>query len=178
MLFLGGDSMPLWLILTLWLARFILLLLIGLSVWSLAIILDRRRYFRSINADQLFEKASQKGSSYRPDHVLQSLSEFIVIERQKMEKGLSVLGTLGATTPFIGLLGTILGIIVAFGELAQASSDMNAIMFALAEALILTAMGLAVAIPAVISFNFYSKKIRALLERVQSKLQSSLAQLQ
>ena len=93
--------------------------------------------------------------------------KFKIIEEGKA----STLGTYGATAPFIGLLGTVFGIIVAFGELSSGKVDSNSIMYALAEALILTAVGLIVAIPSVISFNHYSKLLRQERERV-SLLQS------
>jgi biopolymer transport protein TolQ len=88
---------------------------------------------------------------------------FILELRRELEKGLPVLGTLGSTTPFIGLLGTILGIIVSFGALSNGTGDMNTVMFSLAEALLLTAVGLVVAIPAVISFNYFSRKARSVM---------------
>ena len=88
---------------------------------------------------------------------------FVLEIKADLEKGLPVLGTLGSTTPFIGLLGTILGIIVSFGALSKGSGDMNSVMLSLAEALLLTAVGLVVAIPAVISFNFFSRKARGVL---------------
>jgi biopolymer transport protein ExbB/TolQ len=88
---------------------------------------------------------------------------FILELKSELEKGLPVLGTLGSTTPFIGLLGTILGIIVSFGALSKGTGDMNAVMLSLAEALILTAVGLIVAVPAVIAFNYFSRKARTVM---------------
>lgn len=90
-------------------------------------------------------------------------SAAVHIERQKLESNLSVLATLGSTTPFIGLLGTILGIIVSFGELSKGSQGTQTVMYSLAEALVLTAAGLVVAIPAVIAFNHFNKKSRMVL---------------
>lgn len=84
--------------------------------------------------------------------------------RERAEKGLSIIGTLGATSPYIGLFGTVLGIIVSFGKISGNQSDMNGVMFSLAESLILTAMGLLVAIPAVIANNYFQKKLRNLLK--------------
>ena len=91
------------------------------------------------------------------------------IEKQmtKIEKGFTFLATVGSTAPFIGLLGTVFGIIVAFGELSSGKVDSNTIMYALAEALILTAVGLIVAIPSVMSFNHYSKRLKQEREWVQ-----------
>lgn len=78
-----------------------------------------------------------------------------------LDRGLSVLATLGSNAPFIGLLGTVLGIIQAFGVLST-QSDTNAVMAGISEALIATAVGLFVAIPAVIAFNYFSRKIRVI----------------
>lgn len=84
--------------------------------------------------------------------------------RERAEKGLAILGTLGSTSPYIGLFGTVLGIMVSFGKISGTQTDTNAVMFSLAEALILTAMGLLVAIPAVIANNYYQKKMHKLLK--------------
>ena len=93
---------------------------------------------------------------------------FVNQSQKKWKDGLSVLGTLGSTTPFIGLLGTILGIIVSFGELSKGNVDMKGVMFSLAEALILTAVGLAVAIPAVIAFNYFNKKTSQMIKDIET----------
>jgi biopolymer transport protein ExbB/TolQ len=168
--------MPIWMIIIEWLARFILLGLIGLSVWSVAIILDRKKYFEQIDTEGDFQELKSLADKLSITRLEKGLSRFFFNKRQQMQKGLSVLGTLGSTTPFIGLLGTIMGIIVAFGELSQGSAGTNAIMFALAEALILTAVGLFVAIPAVIAFNVFSKKTKTYLEDQESRLDEYLAQ--
>ena len=78
-----------------------------------------------------------------------------------MEKGLNVLATLGSNAPFIGLFGTVLGIIQSFGILSsQQGSAMTAVMLGLAEALIATALGLFVAIPAVVAYNYFGQRMR------------------
>lgn len=168
--------MPFWMIAVEWLARIILAGLIGLSIWSIAIILDRKKIMDSLKLADFVEELKKTASSYKKDKVEQALSRQLFQHKKHLEKGLSILGTLGSTTPFIGLLGTILGIIVAFGELSQGKADTNAIMFALAEALVLTAVGLFVAIPAVIAFNVFSKKIRSFFDEVGSEIDHFLAQ--
>ena len=101
---------------------------------------------------------AQKHSSESVERAVQS---FIADQRIKMEKGLNVLATLGANAPFIGLFGTIMGIIQSFGILSsQTGSAMTAVMLGLAEALIATAVGLFVAIPAVVAYNYFSQKLR------------------
>lgn len=167
--------MPLWMIAVEWLARLILIGLIGLSIWSITIIIDRKKVLETFDMKQFLKKLQDKAHDFKSDKVDLAISNELFQQKKYLEKGLSVLGTLGSTTPFIGLLGTILGIIVAFGELSAGKADTNAIMFALAEALILTAVGLFVAIPAVIAFNVYSKKIRTFFDEVNSEMDLYLA---
>jgi biopolymer transport protein ExbB/biopolymer transport protein TolQ len=85
--------------------------------------------------------------------------------RREVESGLVFLGTLGNNAPFVGLFGTVLGIIVAFRELSSAaanvasgSGNMNNVMAGIAEALVCTAVGILVAVPAVIFFNVFQKR--------------------
>lgn len=170
--------MPIWMFIIEWLARAILILLFILSIWSIQIMIDRHRFFKKLfgelpNPDQLKHLSALPKSTWvnqeldylQPSKdaavVERSFENFLVHLKPKLEKGLPVLGSLGATAPFIGLLGTVLGIIKAFGDLAINSQNTNKIMFLLAEALILTGVGLLVAIPAVLAFNYFGKKVRA-----------------
>jgi biopolymer transport protein ExbB len=87
---------------------------------------------------------------------------------QLLEKRLGFLGTLGANAPFIGLFGTVLGIIHAFKDLAlTAGGGGPAVMAGIAEALVATAVGLLVAIPAVMAYNLFHRRLHAILERSQ-----------
>ena len=80
----------------------------------------------------------------------------------------SILGTLGATAPFIGLLGTVCGIIQSFQSLAEtANRSTNAVMGGIAEALVATGMGLLVAIPCVVAYNYFSRRAAQTLEEVE-----------
>ena len=179
-----------WMIIVNWLARIILVLLCGMSIYAVSIILERNKFFKNNSLSLVHEKLInliehkefQKMTEFLAKENLFSAQIFMAINSdlslkqiqnigqlkfKKQEEGnLSVLGTFGSTAPFIGLLGTVFGIIVAFGELSTGKVDSNSIMFALAEALILTAVGLVVAIPSVISFNLYSKKLKQERERV------------
>jgi biopolymer transport protein ExbB/TolQ len=167
--------MPLWMIVIEWSARLILLLLVGLSVWSFAIIIERRRFLKDFDLEKEFLDIKAQAEKLSKENIKIGLTRHFYGLQTRLQKGLGVLGTLGSTTPFIGLLGTILGIIVAFGELSNGGAGTNAIMFALAEALILTAVGLFVAIPAVISFNLFSKKSKHLIGDLQSRLDEFIA---
>lgn len=167
--------MPIWMIAIEWLARIIFIGLIGLSVWSVTIIIDRRKFLQTLSLEDFLKVLKSKADQFKIEKIDQAISIDLFHQKKSMDKGLNVLGTLGSITPFIGLLGTILGIIVAFGELSQGKADTNAIMFALAEALILTAVGLFVAIPAVIAFNFFNKKIRTFFEQVHSEMDSYIS---
>jgi biopolymer transport protein ExbB/biopolymer transport protein TolQ len=87
--------------------------------------------------------------------------------RAEAESGLLFLGTLGNNAPFVGLFGTVLGIVTAFRELATASaSGMANVMGGIAEALVATAVGILVAIPAVVAFNIFQKKAFAVEDNI------------
>jgi len=82
----------------------------------------------------------------------------------QLKRGLSVLASVGSTAPFVGLLGTVIGIIGAFeGIAAEGSGGLGAVSAGIAEALVVTALGLMVAIPSVLIFNFLSTKSDKLL---------------
>jgi biopolymer transport protein ExbB len=90
-------------------------------------------------------------------------------ERLAMEKHLGILGTLGNNCPFIGLFGTVLGIIKAFADLSHNQGGGAAVVMAgIAEALVATAVGLMVAIPAVVAYNVFQGRVRRTLGRVDA----------
>ena len=102
-----------------------------------------------------------------------AMDSALSLERDRLEQRLSYLGTLGNNAPFIGLLGTVIGVIRAFEELghgapghASAAADQvasQAVMSSIAEALVATAVGIAVALPAVAAYNYFQRKIASLL---------------
>jgi len=106
-------------------------------------------------------------------------SQFIRVRRE-LDRGLNVLGTIGSNAPFIGLFGTVIGVIMAFAHLGEGQDDaaMAKVMYAIAEALVATAVGLFVAIPAVIGYNSFQKKVNEIEDSVGSisKELSSLIQ--
>lgn len=90
--------------------------------------------------------------------------------RKDMERGINFLGTLGSNAPFIGLFGTVIGVIEAFHYLGVGTDDaaMANVMAGIAEALIATGVGLGVAIPAVVAFNVFQAKIGAVEASVEA----------
>jgi biopolymer transport protein ExbB len=97
-------------------------------------------------------------------------------ERLAMEKHLGILGTLGNNCPFIGLFGTVLGIIKAFADLSHNQGGGAAVVMAgIAEALVATAVGLMVAIPAVVAYNILQGRVRRTLGRVDAMAHLILA---
>ena len=183
-------------------AKFIVLTLAIMSIWSLTIAIQKWFALRSAQAetrrfapefsqfldeDNLTE-AINLAQSYKKSHVARVLGNSLdevkplisdgsvtvadinsaerAVEREMLmtivdqKRGLGVLATVGATAPFVGLLGTTMGIVNAFtGMAASGSGGLSAISAGIAEALITTAFGLMVAIPAVWLFNYFSTKI-------------------
>ncbi len=103
------------------------------------------------------------------EHAMREYAEAALIaERRSLEKRLVILSTLGNNTPFIGLLGTVLGIMKAFRDMAEmGDSGPAVVMRGISEALIATAMGLAVAIPVVIAFNALSRAVQEKLSQAE-----------
>lgn len=103
------------------------------------------------------------------------LSSLIKKEEVQLERFLGILGTLGNTAPFIGLLGTVIGIVKAFQSLAVAGSGgPNVVAAGIAEALIATAAGLIVAIPAVIFYNYYVSRVRQTITDIEAAVEQTL----
>lgn len=101
--------------------------------------------------------------------VERSLRVSVNDEAERLEKGLPMLATIGSVSPFIGLFGTVWGIMGSFKALAGVSQATLAMVApGISEALIATAMGLFVAIPAVIAFNRYSASTDRLLARYEN----------
>ena len=181
-----------------WGVQFVFTVLIALSVWSISIMIQTSRSLRTFDkmegldeADRLIRArdwsalkgwaASQKGlhagtvraaletGSKDPGQVDRSIRSYLTLEKISLETGLTPLATLGSNAPFIGLFGTVLGIIQAFGTLGgSVQGDTSSIMVGISEALIATAIGLFVAIPAVIAYNFFSRKLKLIILRCES----------
>ncbi len=126
-----------------------------------------------------FHHDLQSGSVDMPGHdpieaAERAIEREALITTADMKKGLSGLATIGTTAPFIGLFGTVIGIINAFRGMAMTGSGgIAAVSTGIAEALITTALGLFVAIPAVWLFNIFMNKI----ERFQVEMSNSASEL-
>jgi biopolymer transport protein TolQ len=103
------------------------------------------------------------------DNVARAMKRATTVEITKLEKTLTFLATTASTTPFIGLFGTVWGIMNAFrGLSATHSSSIQAVAPGIAEALIATAAGLAAAIPAVVAFNHFAHRIKVLASEMEN----------
>lgn len=171
-------------------SRWVLWLLIALSVVAAAVVLERlwffaraRRHRHLIGAmlatlknkgaaaakKELGEAGSMEVEVARAclDHIDEgaaAVQEHITVvvdtERLHYERGLAYLGTLGSNAPFIGLFGTVLGIVRAFHDLASSTAQgSQAVMAGIAEALVATAIGLLVALPAVATYNILMRHV-------------------
>jgi biopolymer transport protein ExbB len=180
-------------------AEWVIWLLVGLSVISIALMLERLVYFSShrlpgahllaarLSRGELEEIKREIGErpgmeaavlregiaaiSQGPDTVERVIAATIARERPQYERSLSFLGTLGNNAPFIGLFGTVLGIIKAFHDLGQTtirgSAIQQTVMTGISEALVATAVGLGVAIPAVVGFNGFTRWLKTMTARTE-----------
>jgi biopolymer transport protein ExbB len=180
-------------------AGWVLWLLVGLSVLSVTVMLERGLYFGQRRMSKRFpellrlcqdgslDKAAQlaEGDAMEAEVVRvaarvagsgqQAVEKAVAstIDRRRLEyeRWLFVLGTLGNNAPFIGLFGTVLGIIRAFADLAAhpgAAAGASPVMAGISEALVATAVGLFVAIPAVLAYNIYLRLLKRVVGRSQS----------
>jgi len=178
----------------------ILVLMLLLSVVSLAIMLERAWLYWSLRDDidglmrdlgRLLRGGDLEGARRRleasrsaeaavvvaglveANHGVEAAQEAMegasALQRLKLEKRLAFLGTLGNNAPFIGLLGTVIGVVAAFDEMskvkmaaAAGSSQLapEAVMARISEALVATAIGILIAIPAVAAFNAFQRVVR------------------
>ncbi len=111
---------------------------------------------------------SNPGAAARILSEPQNLAAALSDEKRHLEGRLLWLGTLGNNAPFVGLFGTVLGVIKAFHDLAESGAGPEVVMAGLSEALVATAVGLLVAIPAVLAYNFLQKKLRDLLNETEA----------
>ena len=186
------------------LVKCVVIVLFIMSIWSLAVIIDRALYFNAAKKqsrefaprvagalkegklDEAIKVADRNKKSHLAEVVTSGLQEFrnygsggAITEEQiessqralerseaivhaKLKRGLGGLATIGSTAPFIGLFGTVVGILHAFQQIAtQKISGLGAVAGGISEALVTTAFGLLVAIPAVMTFNYFTGKVEA-----------------
>lgn len=173
-------------------AGWVLWLLVALSLCSVAVMIERGLWLRRRRAPQALIAALRDGDEAVVADVLSSetarnsvagavvaagtkaaaggvraAAEAMLAERARQrreaERLLVVLGTLGSNVPYIGLFGTVLGVIKAFDELGAGSANSGLVMGGISEALVATAVGLLVAVPAVVAYNSYSRRVKSLL---------------
>lgn len=176
-------------------ANWVLWLLIGLSVLSLGIVIDRFIWFRSRESEveaflRELRGAYERGELERfqtkhkadasipvqvaihgleqrdsgPDAVAEAMNAERARWRRAGDRNLMILGTLGNNVPFVGLFGTVLGVMNAFLLLSSKSANAEKEVFdQIAEALAATAFGLIVAIPAVAFFNYFTRRLKVLM---------------
>ncbi|MGE5893662.1 MAG: protein TolQ [bacterium] len=175
------------------LVKVVLVILLFFSVFSWAIIFYKWRYFTKAKKENaafirnfttiqdhkalyqsarsffispianLFKALYTEGQTNRDD-VKRALRRYAALESARLERHLNFLATTGSTTPFIGLFGTVWGIMNSFHGIGSAGSASLAVVApGIAEALIATAAGLAAAIPAVIGYNYYLSLSRRLI---------------
>lgn len=186
-------------------AEWVMWLLLGLSVISVAIMLERAWFYHSLKDDteklardlrERLRKSDMEGARRlldaspsaeaavvmtgldEADRGAQSAGEAMsgarALQRVKLERRLAYLGTLGNNAPFVGLFGTVIGVVEAFEVLGRQDAVMAAseaaqgmapqeVMAAIAEALVATAVGLFVAIPAVAMYNIFQRRLKSIL---------------
>ena len=173
-------------------SRWVLWLLLALSMFAMAVVLERIWFFfqerrpaakldalavilatqgpaaalKSLGGVKSMEGAvalaALRHIQAGPGTVQEQISATLERERLRYERMLAFLGTLGSNAPFIGLFGTVLGIIRAFHDLAMNTAQgAQAVMAGIAEALVATAVGLLVALPAVATYNLFARHVEA-----------------
>jgi biopolymer transport protein ExbB len=200
-------------------AGWVLVLMLVLSVVSLAVMLERGWLYWSLRDDvpllmrdlgRLLRSGDLDGARKRleaspsaeaavviagiveagmgSDAAEEAMLGASALQKLKLEKRLTFLGTLGNNAPFIGLLGTVIGIVGAFDELGKAKGAAGAagavtqvapeaVMTNISEALVATAVGLLVAIPAVAAFNWFQRVVKATLANTEALSHVLLAHL-
>jgi biopolymer transport protein ExbB len=180
-------------------AEWVMYALAALSVASVAVILERALFFRRQGGSRAetvipllafgrleqarrevedqtgleaeVVRAAVDAAGGGPASVAEMVACTIRRQRPAYERGLGFLGTLGSNAPFLGLFGTVVGIIKAFADLGVGTmkgAGATAVMAGLSEALVATAVGIFVAIPAVVAFNAFTRRFKGVVTRAES----------
>jgi biopolymer transport protein ExbB/TolQ len=190
-------------------SEWVLWLLLGLSLLSVAVMVERWIFYRRrrVDFDSLreefakhldkgdFEAAAKllaktnsletnvvlaglRGYSKGPESVEDLLAGAMSRERSFYERRLPILATLASNSSYIGLFGTVLGIVRAFKDLSKdIASASSGVMAGIAEALVATAIGLLVAIPAVVAYNVFKGMVKDAVTNTESLSRILLAEL-
>jgi biopolymer transport protein ExbB/biopolymer transport protein TolQ len=199
-----------------WVGKAVIVVLIILSVYSIAVMIDKFRSYKAARNESLeflplfvknlkdnnFSGALDAARKYKRSHIAKVVSAGLIeydndkaeladshdlvaavgraldravsLTAAEMKKGTGGLATIGSSAPFIGLFGTVVGIINAFtGIAASGSGGLATVSAGISEALITTAFGIFVAVPAVMAFNYFTTR----LERFQIEMSNSSAEL-
>ena len=199
-----------------WVGKAVILILTGLSIYSIAVMIDKFRSYKAARDESLkflplfvknlkdnnFQGALDSARKFKKSHIAKVVSAGLIeydndkaeltdshdlvgavgraldravsLTSAEMKKGTGGLATIGSSAPFIGLFGTVVGIINAFTGIAiSGSGGLAAVSAGIAEALITTAFGILVAVPAVMAFNYFTTR----LERFQIEMSNSSAEL-
>lgn len=188
-------------------AEWVLYILIVLSVVSVALMIERARFYRSameglqefrarirtaattgkweeaLQAAQarravdlesglaaaMLTHSNGNGGGVSSDVLAEVAHDEVVRAKLHWEKNLTMLATIGSNAPFIGLFGTVLGIIKAFHDLSQqAGAGAQTVTAGISEALVATAVGILVAIPAVVAYNLFQRKVKTALAEAEA----------
>ena len=190
-------------------SEWVLWLLLGLSLLSVAVMVERWIFYRrrKVDFESLreeftkdldkgdFEAAAKllgktdsletnvvlaglRGYSKGPESVEDLLPGAMSREKSLYERRLPILATLASNSPYIGLFGTVLGIVRAFKDLSKdIASASSGVMAGIAEALVATAIGLLVAIPAVVAYNVFKGMVKDAVTNTESLSRILLAEL-
>lgn len=120
-------------------------------------------FFRTLGPAAHGRDAAAHGKEHAKDLCERALAQRIRKERRTSENGLAVLASIGATAPFVGLFGTVFGIIHALTAIShRASASIDVVAGPIGEALVATGVGIAVAVPAVLAYNFFVRRSKSL----------------
>lgn len=120
-----------------------------------------RSGFGSLDVESTKNQSRLQNSGDKRDIMERSLRQSIQQERHRIEQGLTLLASIGSTAPFIGLFGTVWGIMHALQDISKSgSAGLDVVAGPIGEALIATAIGIATAIPAVLAYNFLLRRVK------------------
>jgi biopolymer transport protein ExbB len=146
-----------------------ILLLMSLGTWTVVVAKLFSRASEARRGRQALEQARRAAGGASPELVSRALGRALNDEMARLESGLTLLASVGATAPFVGLFGTVWAVYHALASIGvSGQSTLDKVAGPVGEALIMTALGLAVAIPAVLAYNAFVRANRLLVARLES----------